>query len=392
MPSSSRPETSPPAPVSRMQGLWDQYRAVLAAPITPAPLAYFRIVFGAIMLWEVTRYLEHDWVETYYIDPEFFFTYPGFGWVQPWPDGYMAVHFLLLGILAVFIAAGLFYRVSAALFFLGFTYVFLLDQSNYLNHFYLISLISFLMIFVPAHRAVSLDVVRKPGLAAETVPAWSLWLLRFQIAVPYFFGGIAKLNGDWLRGEPMRSWLADETAFPVIGPYFVEPWAPYLFSYGGLLLDLLVVPLLLWKRTRLAGYLMALTFHLMNAHLFQIGIFPWFMIGATLLFFEPERFRPILRWQQRLGAPAPPGPPRRVPERIRRLVPGLLAAWMAVQILVPLRHWLYPGNVSWTEEGHNFSWHMKLRDKEGDVEVIATDPTTGRMLLIDPRDFLTARQ
>lgn len=138
---------------------------------------------------------------------------------------------------------GFWYRLSATLFFLGFTYVFLLEQARYLNHFYLISLISFLMIFVPAHRAFSIDALS--GARSATAPAWALWLLRAQIGIPYFYGGLAKLNGDWLRGEPMRVWMASGTDFPLIGPWFTDERVVFLFAYGGLLIDLLVVPLLL---------------------------------------------------------------------------------------------------------------------------------------------------
>jgi hypothetical protein len=79
----------------------------------------------------------------------------------------MEVHFIVMGLLAAAIAAGMLYRVATVLFFLAFTYVFLLDQVCYLNHFYLVCLYSFLMIFVPAHRAFSVDasVVPAPRLA-----------------------------------------------------------------------------------------------------------------------------------------------------------------------------------------------------------------------------------
>ena len=30
-------------------------------------------------------------------------------------------------------------------------------------------------------------------------------MLRGQIAIPYVFGGLAKLNGDWLHGQPLVS-------------------------------------------------------------------------------------------------------------------------------------------------------------------------------------------
>jgi vitamin K-dependent gamma-carboxylase len=207
----------------------------LFAPVDIASLVFFRIAFGVIMVWEVAKYFVHGWIRTYYIDPSFHFTYYGFGWVQPWPGYGMYLHFLVLGVLAACVALGLWYRVSIVLFFVAFTYVYLLDQALYLNHFYLAALVSFLMIFVPAQRLFSIDVLRKPEIRSETSPAWSVWMLAAQMAIVYLYGGLAKLNGDWLRGEPMRGWLAAETDLPVVGPLFDDEWLVYFFSYGGML-------------------------------------------------------------------------------------------------------------------------------------------------------------
>jgi hypothetical protein len=228
------------------ENLWSR----LFAPTAIAPLIYFRIGFGAIMMWEVWRYFNNGWIFRYYVEPTFFFTYLGFDWIHPLPGDLMYDFFRIMGLLAGFVMVGAFYRVSATLFFLGFTYWFLLDQSNYLNHFYLISLISFLMIFLPANRALSVDALLRRSIRSGDAPNWSLWLMRFQVGIAYFFGGIAKINPDWLQGSPMVYWLADRTDFPLIGHLFTERWMVYLFSYGGLFLDLLIVPALLWRPTR----------------------------------------------------------------------------------------------------------------------------------------------
>ncbi len=382
-------------------------------PVDIASLAFFRMAFGAIMVWEVCRYFGYGWIGRYYIEPAFHFTYYGFGWVQPWPGDGMYLHFLALGALALFIAAGFMYRLSMTLFFLGFTYVFLLDQALYLNHFYLISLLSFLMIFVPAHRAFSVDARLRPALRSDTVPAWVLGLIAAQVGIVYFYGGIAKLNADWLRGEPMRMWLAARSDFPLIGPLFTREWTVYLFSYGGLFVDLLAVPLLLWRRTRVPAFLVLVAFHLMNANLFSIGIFPWFMIAATLLFFPPswpriaarlkvgELFSPAAwsrtgrqtqppreRWRN--GLQSVPGTFSLGPGKAAVL--GLLALYLAVQLLVPLRHHLYPGNVNWTEEGHRFAWHMKLRDKEALERFVAVDPANETATVIRTQDYIDLDQ
>ncbi len=391
-PSARQPTPTAEAPRGFFARLTNKIEQGLFAPISIAPLVYFRILFGAIMLWEVSRYYSHDWIERYFIDPDFYFTFYGFPWIQPWPDNLMYVHFLALGILAVFIILGLWYRVSATLFFLGFTYVFLLDQANYLNHFYLISWVSFLMIFVPAHRAASLDVVRRPDLRVATTPAWPLWLLRAMVGIAYFFGGVAKINGDWLHGEPMRMWLASRTDFPLIGSYFTEPWAAYFFSYSGLMFDLLVVPLLLWRRTRVLAVVILLSFHLMNVELFQIGIFPWFMLFATPIFFNPKRVLPILRFEKLFAEPVHTKAALTTPDRHKPVVMALIGLFVAFHVFMPFRHHLYPGNVNWTEEGHNFSWHMKLRSKRGTLKLIATDTDTGETWTIDQEDYLSSRQ
>ena len=390
------PDPGAPQPNGPPQGfvarLTDKIERVLFAPSPIAPLVYFRIIFGVVLLWEVSRFYSHDWIARYYTVPEFFFTYPGLPWIQPWPGNWMYVHFLALGILSVFITLGLWYRVSTTLFFLGFTYVFLIDQSNYLNHFYLISWVSFLLIFMPAHRSASLDVIRRPKLRVATVPAWHQGLLCTMVAIPYFFGGLAKINGDWLRGEPSRIWMAGWTDFPLIGPFFAEAWAPFVFSYSGLLFDLFIVPLLIWRRTRIVAVLMILVFHLANTQLFSIGIFPWFMILATPMFFDQKRLEPILNFERLFADPVPTKAVLETSDRKKELVMSLLAVFAAFHIFMPLRHHLYPGNVSWTEEGHNFSWHMMLRTKAGRLQMIATDSLTGASWMIDQGDYLSSRQ
>ena len=161
----------------------------LFEPVDIAALVYYRIAFGALMLWNVWFYYQRGFIAAFWIDPTFLFSFPAFAWVHPWPGDGMYHHFLALAVLAVLIAAGCFYRMSAALFCVGLTYVFLLDQANYRNHFYLLCLMSFLMVFVPAHRAFSVDAWRRPSLASATAPAWTLWILRAQMGAVYVFGG-----------------------------------------------------------------------------------------------------------------------------------------------------------------------------------------------------------
>jgi vitamin K-dependent gamma-carboxylase len=365
-------------------GDWSRLRRrvidALFAPVDAASLAVFRIGFGAILLWEVIRYFRHGWIQRYFITPPFHFTYYGFGWVTPWPGEGMFVHFFVLGILAAAVASGLFYRVTAPLLCAGFTYVFLLDEARYLNHFYLICLLAFVLAVVPANARWSLDAYRG---SARSVPAWALWLVRFQVGVPYFFGGLAKINAEWVNGEPLRGWLAGRAAVPIVGPLLGTEWMVRTFAYGGLVFDLGIVPLLLYRRTRAVAFVVACAFHLTNSQIFSIGVFPFLMIVATTIFFPPHWPSRLIRQRSDIVTPAYE-PPRGVTRRLR-LVCAALACYVVVQLALPLRHHLYPGDVSWTEEGHRFSWHMKLRDKEAAARFFATDPMTANTFEVDWR-------
>lgn len=387
------------APIGRhdenRSGFVHKLHRLLFSPVEIAWLVFFRIAFGGIMLWEVWRYFVLGRISRNYIEPHFHFKYFGFDWVRPWDGDGMYHHFYVLGLLSFCILVGFHYRLATVLFFLGFTQVFLIDQTQHLNHFYLVSLISFLMIFIPAHRAFSVDAWRRPKLKSATMPGWALWLLRAQIGVVYFYGGIAKTGADWLAGEPMRQWLASRMDFPLIGRYFEDERVVYSFVYGGLLLDLLVVPALLWKRTRIIAFVAAVAFHLTNARLFSIGIFPWFMLCATLIFFPPElpsRIWQAVRGKKAVWSATTAPTSDQVWTRHQKMVGVLMACYLLFQMLMPLRHLAYPGNVDWTEEGHRFSWHMKLRSKNADVTFLVTDLRNGHITECYPGEYLNERQ
>lgn len=360
-------------------------RAGLSAPVDVAPLVCFRILFGVVVLWEVVRYFRYGWIEQFYVRPVFHFTYYGFDWVRPWPGVGMHLHFAALGLLALLIAVGLWYRVATVLFCAAFTYVFLFDEVLYLNHWYLICLLAFLLTFLPAHRALSVDAWRKPALRAGTAPAWTLWVLRAQIALVYFHAGVAKLNGDWLGGAPLGGWLAGRADVRLVGGLLASPWAGAACARASLVLDLALAPLLLWRRTVVPAAGMAIAFHVLNRRLFGLGIFPWLMIGSTVLFLPPG-------WLRRLVPGRPPGGDAARASPPSRAVVAVLGVHLVVQALVPLRHWLYPGDVSWTEEGHRFGWHMMLREKKADAQIWTVDRRTGRAARIDVGRYLTARQ
>src|SRR5207248_2890641 len=136
-----------------------------------------------------------NWVHAFFIDPKFIFPYHGLEWVRPWPEPFLTLHFVLLGVAGLLVALGLCYRTAAVAMTVLLTYVFLLDEMQYLNHVYLMCLLSFLLIWMPAQQCFSLDGRgRRPANSkeGELVPFWPVFLLRAQLFIVYFYGGIAK--------------------------------------------------------------------------------------------------------------------------------------------------------------------------------------------------------
>ncbi len=367
----------------------------LFAPVDISSIVLFRIIFGLIMFIEVCRYFKNDWIRYYWIEPKLLFSYWPFDFLKALPGDGMIYLFFLMGVLALCILFGFFYRIATTLFFVFFTYTFLLEQTLYLNHFYLVALISFIMIFIPANTSGSLDSILFKRIKSETAPAWSLWLIRFMIGITYFFGGIAKINSDWLQGEPLRMWISNQTQVPIIGPLLQYDWMIYFMVYSGLILDLFIVPALLFKQTRKWGFLLITLFHLLNTQLFTIGIFPWFMIAATTIYFDPSWVRKLKNgislnsWP--LAISELDSPPTIYHLR-HKLILSALFCWISIQVLLPIRHFFIPGSVHWTEQGHHFAWHMKLRTKRGKAVYTAKDRKTGQEYIINPKDYLLQRQ
>ena len=346
------------------------------------------------MCWQAMELLFGGLLELRFLSPLFHFKYYGFGWLEVLPDGWMRALIWLYAASCAGIALGWHYRLSAAVFTLLHAYQFLLDEALYNNHDYLIVLLGLLLTVAPAHATFSLDARRRAG-ASGTVPAWSLWLLRFQVAVPYVYGGLAKIDRDWLlRAQPMKIWLANPGPGEWRLEAFREPWAAYFFSWSGMVLDLLAVPALLWRRTRPFAVAALVAFHLLNSQLFEIGVFPWLMICATVLFLEPDWTR-----RARLLPPRRGPDPEKLPAPARPLSPAaragaaLLAVYVALQVFLPFRHYLYPGDVDWTEEGGQFAWRMKLRDKRGELRFVAVDPRNrNAVVLTGVESVLTRKQ
>jgi len=358
-----------------------------------APLAMFRIVFGAIMFLAIVRFMANGWVHSLFVEPNFFFKYQYFEWVKPL--GNIGTHLLFIGIAIAFllVTLGLFFRVASIAAFILFTYAELLDKTNYLNHYYFVSLMLFLLIFLPANKGFSLDIVRKKSIKQMIVPKWSIDAIKLQLGLVYIFAGLAKLNYDWLfNAMPLKIWLSANTHLPIIGELMNQSATAYFFSWGGALYDLGIVFLLMNYKTRNFAFALVVFFHLTTWLLFPIGMFPFIMIGSTLIFFSADFHLRIFNYFGKQKVKRIAFPKASQTSLIPRATFIIFALYFLIQITMPFRFMLHPGKLFWTEMGYRFSWRVMLMEKAGTAFFYVKDKTTGKEIEIDNKEYLTRNQ
>ncbi|MAB58596.1 MAG: HTTM domain-containing protein [Aequorivita sp.] len=361
-----------------------------------APLAVFRVLFGFMMFLGIVRFWANGWIEKLYIQPKFFFSYYGFEWVKP-IGNYTYIIFAICGIAALFVALGYKYRVAIIVFFLSFTYIELMDKTTYLNHYYFISCVAFLMIFLPANVYFSVDAYKNPRKAFQMVPKWTIDSIKLILGIVYFYAGLAKLNSDWLfNAMPLKIWLPSKYDLPFLGDLMQQPWVHYTFSWSGALYDLAIPFLLLYRRTRWFAFALVVTFHVMTRVLFPIGMFPYIMIVSTLIFFDTGFHRKVIRFISKLlriyySKMFALSQTRKYRFK-RNIALPILAVFFMIQLLFPWRYLAYPNELFWTEEGYRFSWRVMLMEKAGYAQFKIKNTETGEQFLVDNTDFLTPFQ
>ncbi|MDE1208022.1 HTTM domain-containing protein [Tenacibaculum larymnensis] len=368
----------------------------LSKQINSAPLAVFRVFFGVMMLFGILRFWYHGWIEKLYLQPTFHFSYYGFEWVKP-IGNYTYLLFIISGLSAALVALGFKYRFAIITFFLSFTYIELMDKTTYLNHYYFISILSFVLIFLPANARFSLDAyLRKREYT--NVPKWTIDSVKLLLGIVYFYAGLAKLNSDWLfRAQPLKIWLPSKYDLPFIGNNLMQQeWFHYTMSWCGALYDLSIPFLLLYKRTRLLAFGLVVFFHVFTRVLFPIGMFPFIMIVATLIFFDASLHEKIIQYIKRVFSISSETVQQvkeyTYPKLKKKVILSILGTLFILQILLPWRYLLYPGELFWTEEGFRFSWRVMLMEKAGYANFKIVDGETGKFFYVNNTDFLTSFQ
>jgi len=388
-----------------LKRLFEKFSRKIPKPTDVASVVLFRFCFGMLMFWEISRYFYYGWVEDLFAKPQFHFQYEWFWWVIPLPGNGMHILFAALGILSLMISFGIFYRLAAILFFLGYTYVFLIDKATYNNHFYLICLLSFVLFLAPLNKSWSLDVLRGSEKHTDSIPALWLWIFRFHMGIVYFFGGIAKFDHDWVSGDATRELLLAANRGTIFQPVMEIVWVTNFYAWSGIIFDLLIPFLMLYKPIRKWAFLAAIFFHTNNYFVFQIGIFPILSILLTAMYFDPQFPRKLFpefvknwistKYRKRLlslNIEFNENYGKHSNQKINPTLKLFLIFYVLIQLILPFRHLQYPGRTSWHEEGHYFAWRMMLRQKITRLKLNVIHPQTGEERYADPRDYLNSSQ
>eukprot|EP01006_Ploeotia_vitrea_P028528 TRINITY_DN61202_c0_g1_i1.p1 TRINITY_DN61202_c0_g1~~TRINITY_DN61202_c0_g1_i1.p1 ORF type:complete len:541 (-),score=11.31 TRINITY_DN61202_c0_g1_i1:450-2072(-) len=378
---------------------------------------------------------------------DFHYKFPYFEWV-PVPQGMiLRIYAWTMILSSMFFALGWWYRKSAIVMAIGYAWFMFFDACYWNNHYYLCTVVNFMFVFVDAHHfgrvsigkllssryyeGLDRDEFKKLGSEkyfekkgfenqltphVRCIPYWHLWIFQFLFFICYLYGGIAKLDRDWIRGHPPSMWM---TNLGMTG--IVHTLATCTITYGGTVLDLVAPFTLTWSsRTRFWTLPPVIGFHCFNYAMFSIGLFPVIMVAALVLTFDPWAVRehfwdlilpfrffrdqcgslmaPFLdqwKWRELKGKEKTPliWRVRMYSPWTRRMIKFIIYLFVVYNILMPLRHRVYEvmdgQATSWNEHAHRWSWRMMLRHKhcEGDFTVVNTktnatfkigkDPVTG---------------
>ena len=351
------------------------------------------------MGYSIIRFWRKGWIEEFYILPEFHFSYYGFEWAKPIGE-YTYILFLICFISTIFITLGYKYRVSIIIFFLSFTYIELMDKTTYLNHYYFISILSFLLIFIPLNSKFAIDSFLKKKSFSK-VPSWTIDSIKLLITIVYLYAGIAKINSDWLfEAMPLKIWLTSKYDLPLIGEFLLqENWVHYLMSWGGMFYDLSIPFLLMYHRTRMIAFLLVVFFHVFTLVLFPIGMFPHIMIFSAMIFFSSRFHEKVIQKLRSVIIKLHGSLKNYTSQSIEYYkikkegyIKTVLVLFFLVQFILPFRYNLYPGELFWHEQGYRFSWRVMLIEKIGYTNFKIKDPKKGTSFIVDSSRHLTSFQ
>ncbi|HLW62803.1 MAG TPA: HTTM domain-containing protein [Flavobacterium sp.] len=353
-----------------------------------APLIVFRIFLGLVFLAESVGSFFTGWINFNFINTNTNFTFIGFEWLLNIQNETMYVVFGLMALVSLGIIFGFKYRFSIIALTVLWGLVYFGQKTSYNNHYYLMWLIALIMCFLPANAYASYDVKKNPGIKKLYMPRWISWVFILQISCVYFYATIAKFYPDWLDGTVTSGMFMSMKNMPqVVLDVFHKKDFQLFIAYMGIAFDGLIIPALLWKRTRWLAIIGSLIFHVFNSITLQIGVFPYFALSFSIFFFPAEQVRKFfLRKKQAVSFKG------------EYTYDGLIMfryffiPYLILQIVLPLRHWAIKDDVLWTEEGHRLSWRMMLRARSGEARFKVVNKNSGEILKFSNEELLTDKQ
>lgn len=355
--------------------------------IDNSALIVFRMIFGLLCFLESVGAIFTGWIKRTLIDPEFTFSFIGFEWLQPLPGNWMYLYYLVMGLFGLMIMLGYKYRWSMVAFTLMWIMTYLMQKTSYNNHYYLLILISGIMVFMPANKNVSIDAKQNPGIKSESMPQWCKWVFVIQLFIVYTYASVAKLYPDWLDTSVIELLMKGKRNYLIVGDMLQQKWVHQALAYGGILFDGLIIPLLLFKPTRKLAFFGSIFFHLFNSVVFQIGIFPYLSLAFSLFFFEPKTIQKLFLKKKPFYVDD-----ALVIPKFKTFGMAVFSIYFLLQIALPLRHHIIEDDVLWTEEGHRMSWRMILRTKSGQVTYRVKNKETGKSIVVNLNNYLSKKQ
>ncbi|GAA4111401.1 HTTM domain-containing protein [Aquimarina addita] len=357
--------------------------------IDNSSLVVFRVLFGFLIAAESFGAIATGWIRRTLIEPQFTFNFIGLDFLQPLPGSGMYYYFATMGILGLLIMIGYKYTWSIIGYTILWAGVYFMQKASYNNHYYLLLLLCMMMSILPAANYFSIDTKLNPGLKKVSMPRWCLLIVIAQLWIVYTYASVAKFYPDWLDYTVPKNLMISRANYPVIGEILQKHWTHVSITYFGILFDLLVIPLLLWKRTRLLIFFIGIFFHLFNSIVFQIGIFPYLSLAFCVFFFSKEKVHRLFMKKKEFYTDNE----IIIPSYKNLLIP-ILSIWFIIQIVLPIRHWMIPGDVLWTEEGHRLSWRMMLRGRSGTTHFYVVDKNDpeAKRVRIRKKEYLSKKQ
>ena len=355
--------------------------------IDNSALIVFRIVFGLLIFLESVGAIFTGWVKRTLIEPQFTFSFIGFEWLQPLPGNWMYAFYAIMGLFGLMVMIGYKYRISMIAFTLMWSATYFMQKTSYNNHYYLLMLLSAIMVCMPANKYASIDAKQNPSIESVSMPQWCRVVFVLQMFIVYTYASIAKLYPDWLDTSVVELLMESKKGYPLVGEFLQIKSVHYFIAYGGILFDGLIIPLLLWKPTRKWAFFASIFFHLFNSIVFQIGIFPFLSLAFALFFFEPKTIQQLFLKKKPFYSES-----EIIVPKYKTAFLTVFITYFVIQIGLPLRHWFIKDDVLWTEEGHRLSWRMMLRAKSGYTYFRVVDTKTNVEIPIKLEDYLTKKQ